>query len=95
MLAAGERKYRSIGSIGAKDGFIDVQEREVKEIDSLIESSSIAVAALMFSLQTEFICIIGKAVASYSQKQVGVAAWLESWLTHLGVVGSSPGRDNL
>ena len=28
-------------------------------------------------------------------KQVGVAAWLECWLSHLGVAGSSPGRDNL
>ena len=28
-------------------------------------------------------------------KQVGVAAWLECWLSHLGVAGSSPGCDNL
>ena len=28
-------------------------------------------------------------------QQVGVAAWLECWLSHLGVAGSSPGRDNL
>ena len=28
-------------------------------------------------------------------RQVGVAAWLECWLSHLGVAGSSPGRDNL
>ena len=28
-------------------------------------------------------------------KQVGVAAWLECWLSHMGVAGSSPGRDNL
>ena len=28
-------------------------------------------------------------------KQVGVAAWLECWLSHLGVAGLSPGRDNL
>ena len=28
-------------------------------------------------------------------KQVGGAAWLECWLSHLGVAGSSPGRDNL
>ena len=28
-------------------------------------------------------------------KQVGVAAWLECWLSHLGVAGSSPGHDNL
>ena len=27
--------------------------------------------------------------------QVGVAAWLECWLSHLGVAGLSPGRDNL
>ena len=25
-------------------------------------------------------------------KQVGVAAWLECWLSHLGVAGSSPGH---
>ena len=29
------------------------------------------------------------------KKQVGVAAWLECWLSHLGVAGLSPGRDNL
>ena len=34
------------------------------------------------------------AIAS-SLKQVGVAAWLECWLSHLWVAGSSPGRDNL
>ena len=34
-------------------------------------------------------------LASWIQKQVGVAAWLECWLSHLGVAGSSPGRDNL
>ena len=28
-------------------------------------------------------------------KQFRVAAWLECWLSHLGVVGSSPGHDNL
>ena len=33
--------------------------------------------------------------ASLTSKQVGVAAWLECWLSHLGVAGSSPGRDNL
>ena len=32
---------------------------------------------------------------SFLFKQVGVAAWLECWLSHLGVAGSSPGRDNL
>ena len=30
-----------------------------------------------------------------SLKQVGVAAWLECWLSHLGVAGLSPGHDNL
>ena len=34
-------------------------------------------------------------IASRNWKQVGVAAWLECWLSHLGVAGSSPGRDNL
>ena len=33
-------------------------------------------------------------LASRSHKQVGVAAWLECWLSPLGVAGSSPGRDN-
>ena len=28
-------------------------------------------------------------------KQVGLAAWLECWLSHPGVAGSSPGHDNL
>ena len=28
-------------------------------------------------------------------KQVGLAVWLESWLSHLGVAGLSPGHDNL
>ena len=27
--------------------------------------------------------------------QVGVAVWLECWLSHLGVAGLSPGHDNL
>ena len=34
-------------------------------------------------------------LASHARKQVGVAAWLECWLSHLGVAGLSPGRDNL
>ena len=27
-------------------------------------------------------------------KQVGVAAWLQCWLSHLGLAGLSPGHDN-
>ena len=33
--------------------------------------------------------------ASATYKQAGVAAWLECWISHLGVAGSSPGHDNL
>ena len=36
-----------------------------------------------------------KPCASSIAKQVGVAAWLECWISHLGVAGLSPGRDNL
>ena len=34
-------------------------------------------------------------IASHCVKQVGVAAWLKCWLSHLGVAGSSPGHENL
>ena len=39
--------------------------------------------------------LYGCVSATTPSKQVGVAAWLECWLSHLGVAGSSPGRDNL
>ena len=37
------------------------------------------------------------AIASCVQlsRPSGVAAWLEGWLSHLGVASSSPGHDNL
>ena len=34
------------------------------------------------------------AINTYT-KQVGLAALLECWLSHLGVAGSSPGHDNM
>ena len=36
-----------------------------------------------------------KGLATYMAKQVGVAVWLECWLSHLGVAGLTPGHDNL
>ena len=39
--------------------------------------------------------LIGHQLVKKGFEQVGVAAWLECWLSHLGVAGLSPGRDNL
>ena len=44
----------------------------------------------VFIHRTAAVAAVTVTAASMQQKQVGLAAWLECWLSHLGVAGYSP-----